>query len=174
MATPLEREFQPFQVAEFEPMSDYCRNLFRNYREIQVRVLGWLRKASEDRARLANRFRRSKDVKAGDEVVIRDPRHRKAGGKTGYKEPYTDPATVLDCRVHPREGCSTLSASVLPAPQGCRGSADLWRTCAVAVRSVDFARRECPAVFLPRVSALSALTTMGCGVCWLSPCCLPG
>ena len=28
-------------------------------------------------------------------MLIQDPRHRKAGGRTPYKEPYTDPATVI-------------------------------------------------------------------------------
>ncbi len=38
LATPLEKELQPFVVNQFEPMSDYVRTLFRNYREIRVRV----------------------------------------------------------------------------------------------------------------------------------------
>ena len=75
LATPLERELQPFQVCEFEPLSDYVRNLFRNYREIRVRVLGWLKAASEKRADLANRFRKSKPLRPGMQVVLRDPRH---------------------------------------------------------------------------------------------------
>ena len=28
LSTPLERELQPFQVNEFEPLDDYIRNLF--------------------------------------------------------------------------------------------------------------------------------------------------
>ena len=39
LATPLEKELQPFTVNKFEPLSDYIRTLFRNYREIRVRVL---------------------------------------------------------------------------------------------------------------------------------------
>ena len=39
---------------------------------------------------------RSKHVMSGDEVVVRDPRHRKAGGRTPYKQPYTEPALVLE------------------------------------------------------------------------------
>ena len=39
VASPLERELQPFQVQEFEPVEDYVRNLFRNYRELKVKVL---------------------------------------------------------------------------------------------------------------------------------------
>ena len=50
MATPLEKELQPFVPNQFEPVSDYVRTLFRNYRDIRVRVLGYLKEASEKRA----------------------------------------------------------------------------------------------------------------------------
>jgi hypothetical protein len=96
LATPLDKELQPFAVNQFEPMSEYVRNLFRNYREIRVRVLGWLKDASVKRADLANRFRRPKSIKPGDEVVVRDPRQRKAGGRSPYRQPYTEPAIVLE------------------------------------------------------------------------------
>ncbi|MEC8937001.1 MAG: integrase zinc binding domain-containing protein, partial [Pseudomonadota bacterium] len=94
LATPLERELQPFTVSEFEPVSEYVANLFRNYREIRVRVLGWLHASSTKRAELANRFRTSKKVLPGMQVVLRDPRHRKAGGRTPYRLPYSDPSEV--------------------------------------------------------------------------------
>ncbi len=109
LATPLEKELQPFTKASFEPMSEFVRKLFRNYREIRVRVLGHLREASKKRAELANKFRRSKSLKPGDEVVLRDPRQRKAGGRTPYRQPYTDPAHVLEvhgnkCTLRTKEG----------------------------------------------------------------------
>ena len=72
MATPLDKELQPFMVNQFEPISDYLKTLFRNYREIRVRVLGWLKDSSAKRADLANRFRRLKNIQPGDEVVVRD------------------------------------------------------------------------------------------------------
>ena len=90
LSTPLEKELQPFMVNQFEPVSEFTRQLFSNYRQIRVRVLGWLRDASEKRATLSNRFRRSKSVKPGDEVVIRDQRQRKAGRRTQYRQPYID------------------------------------------------------------------------------------
>jgi len=96
LSTPLEKELQPFAVSQFEPVSDYIKTLFRNYREIRVRVLGWLKDSSEKRADLANRFRRSKRISIGDEVVVRDPRQRKAGGRSPYRQPYTEPALVLE------------------------------------------------------------------------------
>ena len=68
MATPLDKELQPFMVNQFEPISDYLKTLFRNYREIRVRVLGWLKDSSAKRADLANRFRRLKNIQPGDEV----------------------------------------------------------------------------------------------------------
>ena len=85
MATPLERALQPFIVNKFEPLSDYVAKLFQNYREIRVRVLTHLKASADKRQELANRFRKSKVVKPGMQVVLRDPRHRKAGGRTPYK-----------------------------------------------------------------------------------------
>ena len=109
MATPLDKELQPFSVNQFEPVSDYLKTLFRNYRKIRVRVLGWLKDSSAKRADLANRFRRFKNIRPGDEVVVRDPRQRKAGGRTPYRQPYTDPAVVLElhgnkCSLRKRDG----------------------------------------------------------------------
>ena len=95
LSTPLEKELQPFTVNQFEPVSEYIRKLFANSKQIRVRVLGWLREASEKRANLQNRFRRNNSVQPGDEVVVRDQHQRKAGGRTPYKQPYTDPAQVL-------------------------------------------------------------------------------
>ena len=70
--------------------------------------MGWLKDSSAKRAELANRFRRSKSVRPGDEVVLRDPRQRKAGGRTLYRQPYTEPALVLEvhgnkCSLRTRE-----------------------------------------------------------------------
>ena len=109
LATPLSRELQPFQVSEWEPLSEYAAKLFENYREIRVRVMGWLRQSSEKRAELANRFRNSKELRIGQKVVLRDPRQRKAGGRTPWRQPHTDPCTVLGtngnkCKVRPADG----------------------------------------------------------------------
>jgi len=109
LATPLSRELQPFQVCEFEPLSEYAANLFRNYRDIRVRVLGWLKDASSKRAELANRFRTSKQVRPGQQVVLRDPRQRKAGGRTPWRQPHTEPCVVLKvqgnkCKLQRKDG----------------------------------------------------------------------
>jgi len=98
LALPLEKELQPFQVNEFEPVSEFAKKLFHNYRQIRVRVMGYLQKMSSDRAELANRWRRSKKLEPGMQVVLRDPRQRKAGGRTPYRQPHTDPCTILEVR----------------------------------------------------------------------------
>ena len=80
VGSPLEKELSPFQVLEFEPLTDYVRNLFAEYHTIREKILTKLARASEQRARLANRFRRARDLRVGMRVVYRDPRARAAGG----------------------------------------------------------------------------------------------
>ena len=96
LASPLERELQPFTVAAHEPVDAYVSALFKQYREIRVRVIAWMRAKSEKRADLANRFRKSKTVQPGAQVVLRDPRARKAGGRTPYRQPHSDPCEVTE------------------------------------------------------------------------------
>ena len=43
LSTPLERDLQPFQVQEFEPLDDYLHSLFKTYRELKVNVHTCLR-----------------------------------------------------------------------------------------------------------------------------------
>jgi len=83
------------EAFEFEPISDYARNLFRAYRDLRVRIAGWQAEASEKRAELANRFRKSKEVKIGDKVLYKDPRQKAAGGRTPWKEPLSGPWEVV-------------------------------------------------------------------------------
>ena len=94
LSSPLEREIAPFQVSEFEPVSEYIRKIFATYRELRVKVLTYLGNKSLERAALANRFRKGKTIAGGDRVVIRDQRQRRAGGRTVYKQPLTDPLVV--------------------------------------------------------------------------------
>ena len=124
----LEKELQPFTVCQFEPLSEYCQKLFRNYREIRVRVLGWLKESSAKRASTVKKFRRSKTLRTGDEVVVRDPRQRKAGGRTPYKQPYTEPALVLEvhgnkCSLEGHDGTilkDIQSGDVMQVPENAR------------------------------------------------------
>ena len=82
MAIPLEKDLQPFQISEFEPLSDWARNLFTAYRSLGAKVLRWEKRTSERRAELANRFRNKKRLEEGTRVGYRDPRQRRAGGRT--------------------------------------------------------------------------------------------
>ena len=96
LATPLERELQPFHVKQFEPLTEYSSKLFTAYREMRVRVLGYLCDTAGKRAELANRARKHKVITPGMRVMLRDPRHKKAGGRGPYKEPFSDPCQVLE------------------------------------------------------------------------------
>ena len=109
LASPLEKDLQPFRVKQFEPLTEYCSKLFAAYREIRVRCLGYLRDTAEKRAELANRARKHKVITPGMRVMLRDPRHRKAGGRGPYKEPFSDPCLVLEvtgnkCKVRRADG----------------------------------------------------------------------
>jgi len=93
-ALPIAKELQPFQVLDFEPVSEYAKDLFAQYRTLKAKVVGWYAETSEKRATLANRFRREKVVVEGDRVVYRDPRAKAVGGRTPWKEPLSDPCVV--------------------------------------------------------------------------------
>lgn len=96
LATGLDKELQPFQVQEFEPVLQYVQQLFRAYREIRIQILTHLQDQTYKRTELANRFRRSKSIRVGDSVVLRDQRQRKAGGRTPYRQLYTEPREVSE------------------------------------------------------------------------------
>ena len=81
LSTALERELQPFQVNELEPLDDYLRNLFRGYRELRTIILNHLQSKSLERSELTNRFRIMKGIKEGDRVILRDQRQKRAGGR---------------------------------------------------------------------------------------------
>ena len=57
---PLEKELLPFSVLEWEPISEYAKKLFRNYRDVRAKILEKQSAMAEARARLANRFRKKK------------------------------------------------------------------------------------------------------------------
>jgi len=82
LATPLEKELQPFQVLDFEPISEYAKKLFYEYRKIRHKVISGYGEMSEKRAELANRFRKTRELQPGMKVVYRDPRAKAAGGRT--------------------------------------------------------------------------------------------
>ncbi|MCP4895732.1 MAG: transposase family protein, partial [bacterium] len=57
LALPLEKELAPFAVHDYEPLDSYAKGLFRAYREMRAKVVGWQAATSEKRAELANRWR---------------------------------------------------------------------------------------------------------------------
>ena len=94
LACPLERELLGQEVWEFEPVEEHTKKLFRSYREIRVKVLGWYAAASAKRADKANRFRKVKAVEIGDLVVYRDLRLR-SGGRTPWRKQLSEPLRVV-------------------------------------------------------------------------------
>ena len=94
LGAPLEHDLEPFDVLDFEPLSDHVRNIFAQYKQIRNIVLEHYRKSSSKRAALANRFRRDRKIIKGMHVVYRDPRVRAAGGRTPWKQPATEPLVV--------------------------------------------------------------------------------
>ena len=71
------------------------RFFFSEYATIRAKVLEHYSKTSAARARLANRFRKQSAFRPGQRVVYRDPRARAAGGRTPWKEPLSDPYTIV-------------------------------------------------------------------------------
>ena len=98
IACPLERELLGQSVWEFEPVEEHTKKLFRSYREIRVKVLGWYAASSAKRAERANRFRKVKVVEIGDLVVYRDPRLR-SGGRTPWRKQLSEPVAQRGNRV---------------------------------------------------------------------------
>ena len=78
---PLERELFR-DVLEYEEVSDYARRLFKEFSQIRKIVSSHWDKASESRARLANKRRGALDLQVGDHVLYQDPRAR-PGGRVG-------------------------------------------------------------------------------------------
>ena len=99
LAMPLEKELKAFEVLAFEPMTDYARNLFKQYREVRAKVLEWRAIASEKRAEVANRYRKVKEVELGAMVVYRDPKNR-AGGRTPWRKQLSSPMQVVARRAN--------------------------------------------------------------------------
>jgi len=74
-------------VQQWEPVTDYVGKLFSNYRDIWYKVVKHIKDAAQKRVDLANRWRRPKELVPGMKVLIRDPRHKQAGGRGPYRQP---------------------------------------------------------------------------------------
>ena len=90
----LEKDLQPFQVCEFEPVTDYARNLFAGYRRIRELIIQTKMKESAARADTANQFRKSRELRVGRRVAYRDPHANAAGGRAHYRCPLTNAAIL--------------------------------------------------------------------------------
>ena len=86
-----------FEVMPKEPWTDRVAVMYKNYRDVRVRVLAFMKNASERRATQANRHRPLKEVEIHQHVLVRDPRLRKAGGRTPWKNPM-EPCEVVELR----------------------------------------------------------------------------
>ena len=80
VALPLSKELAPFVVEDFEPVSDYAKSLFRSYREVRAKVIGWYAGTSETRAELANRFRKNTEFQREIVWSIAILGHHRLGG----------------------------------------------------------------------------------------------
>jgi hypothetical protein len=83
-ASPLEQELMPFEVLDFEPMTEYVQLVFAEYTKIREHILEHYQQTSAKRAHHANRFRKHRHIEQGMRVVYRDPaRDRLGGGRHG-------------------------------------------------------------------------------------------
>ena len=78
---------------EFEPVSDWARKIFGQYKAVSKVVKDHLASASEARVRLTNRYHREVDLKIGDRVVWRAPGLSDPGakGRVPWKKGLTGP-----------------------------------------------------------------------------------
>ena len=114
LALPLERDVLA-DALQFEPVSDWAAKQLGQFREISKVVSKHWERASEARARLANRYRRTVDLKVGDRVVWKSPAARPEGaGRLPWKPGLHGPWEVVDVRGHRL----WLAPVVSPLPAG--------------------------------------------------------
>ncbi|CAJ1346559.1 unnamed protein product, partial [Effrenium voratum] len=99
LGVPLEKDLLK-STLEFEPVLDWARKIFGQYKAVSKVVKDHLTSASEARVRLANRYRREVDLKAGDRVVWRAPGLSDPGakGRVPWKKGLTGPWEVVSCK----------------------------------------------------------------------------
>ena len=64
---------------EFEPITEWARGQFKQFAELSAAVKAHWDRSSAARAKLANRHRRTVDLKLGDRVVWNAPKARSEG-----------------------------------------------------------------------------------------------
>ena len=100
LALPLERDVLRAAL-EFEPITEWARGQFKQFAELSAAVKAHWDKSSAARAKLANRHRRTVDLKPGDRVVWNAPKARSEGaGRVPWKPGLTGPWRVKDVRGH--------------------------------------------------------------------------
>ena len=80
LSLPLEKYILR-DALQFEPVRDWARGQFKQFKELPDAVKTHSEKASATRARLANRHRMTVDLKVGDRVVWNSPTPRLRGGQ---------------------------------------------------------------------------------------------
>ena len=80
LSSKTTRDLQPFQIQEYEPVTEWAARLFREYREVRTRVLTHMAGQSQRRADAINRHRKNMSLSVGDLVAIKDKHKRKSGG----------------------------------------------------------------------------------------------
>ena len=133
VSSPLAKDLAPFEILEFEPTSDYVQRIFAEYRVIMETILKWYAASSEKRAKLANRYRRARELTVGMRVVYRDPRARAAGGRTTWKEAMTEPLVVV---------VTDGNKLALRAPDGNRLANCLMENCVIVSDEADDYERQ--------------------------------
>ena len=86
---------------QFEPVSEWGRKQFAQFASLSRKVAGHWEKASAARAKLANRYRRTLELKVGDRVVWQSPQARPEGaGRVPWKRGLSGPWEVTEVRGH--------------------------------------------------------------------------
>ena len=84
---------------KFEPISDWARRQFSQFASLAQKVKKHWENSSAARAKLANRYRRTLDLKVGDRVVWQSPVARPSGaGRVPWKRGLTGPWEIAEVR----------------------------------------------------------------------------
>ena len=84
------------EAMQFEPMSDWSRRQFGQFSVLAKKVQKHWEQSSEARAKLANRYRRSVDLKPGDRVVWHSPTSRPEGaGRVPWRRGLSGPWEIV-------------------------------------------------------------------------------
>ena len=98
LAHPLEKDVLR-EALQFEPISDWARDQFVQFKEIASKVAKHWEKSSAARTKLANRFRRTVDLQIGDRVIWRSPKARPEGaGRVPWRVGLHGPWKIVEIK----------------------------------------------------------------------------